>query len=361
MKAKLQAMYSKLHALGEKFHSPSLIQMATRLKQLSDGQQLPTTEADAYYDREQQSFFDQGKFGPVLKLLNDLITQLEEEQAAETSQHEWCDTEKEQGVSTKTERETRIHELKATIDSLTTNLKQLKTEILFLESEIERVKEETRIAKEIREQEHKVYVQAKADHEEVIKAIQTALEALSGQYALIQVGVHHKSKQPGELGATPFAEYASGSSGAGSAMEMLEDLQAKYTQALEKIITDEETAQKLHEELLKRNALFIEETTYTKNEKLKERRGGLGDIGEAKESMKVNLIELHEVSKYLQDLRPSCDDIRSTYEERKKRREAEIAALKEALAVISDCRGETEVAGTQDRREEEAPEQRRTS
>merc|ERR1719271_47033 len=181
MHAKLQAMFPKLHALGEELKSPSLIQMAVVLKQ------LPTTEADAYYDREQQSFFDQGKFGPVLKLLNDLITQLEEEQAAETSQHEWCEGEKEQGVATKTERETRLHELKASIDSLTTQIKELKTEILFLESEIARVKEETRIAKEIRKQEHEVYVQAKADHEEVIKAIQTALEALSGQYAFIQV------------------------------------------------------------------------------------------------------------------------------------------------------------------------------
>merc|ERR1719428_380743 len=246
MKAKLQALYPKLHALGEQLHSASLIQMAVVLKQ------LPTTEADAYYDREPQSFFDQGKFGPVLKLLNDLIVQLEEEQAAETSQHEWCENEKEGGVNTKTERETRIHELKATIDSLTTKLKELKTEILFLESEIARVEEETRIAKQIREDEHAVYVQAKADHEEVIKAIQTALEALSGQYALIQTGSRHRMKQPGDLGATPFSEFASGSAGAGSAMEMLEDLEAKYTQALEKIITDEETAQKLHEELLKR-------------------------------------------------------------------------------------------------------------
>jgi len=334
MQAKMLSAFAKLRSIGEQYHAPSLIQMAVVLKSLT--KQLPTTEADQYYDREQQTFFDQGKFGPVLKLLTDLITQLEEEQAAETSQHEWCENEKEGSVNAKTERETKIHELKASIDSLTTTLAQLKTEILFLESEIERVKEETRIAKQIREDEHKVYIQAKADHEEVIKAIQTALEALSGQYALIQTGVHHKSKQPGELGATPFAEFASGSAGAGSAMEMLEDLEAKYTQALEKIITDEETAQKLHEELLKRNALFIEECTYTKDEKLKERRGGLGDIGEAKESMKVNLIELHEVSKYLQDLRPSCDDIRSTYEERKKRREAEIAALKEALEVISD-------------------------
>jgi hypothetical protein len=330
MKAKLEAMYPKLHKLGEELKSPSLIQMAVVLKQ------LPTTEADAYYDRDQQSFFDQGKFGPVLKLLNDLIVQLEEEQAAETSQHEWCEGEKEQGVNTKTERETRLHELKATIDSLTTSIKELKTEILFLESEIARVEEETRVAKEIREQEHKVYVQAKADHEEVIKAIQTALEALSGQYALIQTGTRHRTRQPGDLGATPFAEYKSGGAGAGSAMEMLEDLEARYTQALETIISDEEEAQRLHEELLKRNAKFIEECTATKNQKLKERRKALGDIAVDKEAMKVALIELHEVSKYLQDLRPSCDDIRSTYEERKKRREAEIAALKEALEVISD-------------------------
>merc|ERR1719389_568470 len=330
MKAKLQAMFPKLHKLGEELNSPSLIQMAVVLKQ------LPTTEADQYYDREQQSFFDQGKFGPVLKLLNDLIVQLEEEQAAETSQHEWCENEKEGSVNAKTERETKIHELKATIDTLTTTLAELKTEILFLESEIERVKEETRIAKQIREQEHKVYVQAKADHEEVIKAIQTALEALSGQYALIQTGSRHKTRQPGDLGATPFAEYKSGGAGAGSAMEMLEDLEARYTQALEKLISDEEEAQRLHEELLKRNAKFIEETTATKNQKLKERRKALGDVAVDKEALKVALIELHEVSKYLNDLRPSCDDIRSTYEERKKRREAEIAALKEALEVISD-------------------------
>jgi len=245
MKAKLQAMYPKLHKLGEELKSPSLIQMAVVLKQ------LPAMESDAYYDREQQSFFDQSKFGPVLKLLNDLIVQLEEEQAAETSQHEWCESEKEQGVNTKTERETRLHELKASIDSLTTQIKELKTEILFLESEIARVEEETRIAKQIREQEHKVYLQAKADHEEVIKAIQTALEALSGQYALIQLGTRHKTRQPGDLGATPFSEYKAGGAGAGSAMEMLEDLEARYTQALEKIIADEEEAQRLHEELLR--------------------------------------------------------------------------------------------------------------
>merc|ERR1719377_386917 len=117
MKAKLAQLYPKIESLANDLKSPSLIQMATVLKAMN---------RDDYFGTEQQSFYDQGKFGPVLKLLNDLITQLEEEQAAETSQHEWCEGEKEQGVATKTERETKIHELKATIDELTTTLKQLK-------------------------------------------------------------------------------------------------------------------------------------------------------------------------------------------------------------------------------------------
>ena len=45
---------------------------------------------------------------------------------------------------------------------------------------------------------------------------------------------------------------------------------------------------------------------------------------------------LAEVNQYIADLRPSCDDIRVSFEERKKRREAEIAALKETLSVLED-------------------------
>lgn len=275
---------------------------------------------------EQASFYDASGFGPVLKLLNDLIVKLEQEAAAETSQHEWCETEKENGVASQKEREKITGDLQGVIESLTTSIAQLKTEILFLESEIARVEEETRIAKEIRAQEKKVFEKAKADHEEVIKAIEFALEALSGQYGFIQL----RSQQ------SPFSEYQSGAGGAGSAMEMLQDLNEKYSAALQTLIADENKAQKEHDALVAKNEQFIAETTNDRNNKLAERRKQINDIHNSKTEMKDNLIELHQVSKYLQDLRPSCDDIRSTFEERKKRREAEIAALKEALEVISD-------------------------
>eukprot|EP00746_Dinoflagellata_sp_MGD_P074930 gnl/MRDRNA2_/MRDRNA2_30201_c0_seq1.p1 gnl/MRDRNA2_/MRDRNA2_30201_c0~~gnl/MRDRNA2_/MRDRNA2_30201_c0_seq1.p1 ORF type:complete len:734 (+),score=225.85 gnl/MRDRNA2_/MRDRNA2_30201_c0_seq1:133-2334(+) len=316
--------------------SPSLIQIADSIKHHNKGKHShrhkhghgQAEKQPGFMAAEQASFYDASGFGPVLKLLNDLIVRLEQEAAAETSQHEWCETEKENGVLSQKEREKITGDLQGTIESLTTSIAQLKTEILFLESEIARVEEETRIAKEIRAQEKKVYEKAKADHEEVIKAIEFALEALSGQYGFIQL--RSRTNQ------SPFSEYQSGAGGAGSAMEMLQDLNEKYTAALQTLTADEQKAQKEHDALVAKNEQFIAETTNDRNNKLAERRKLINDIHDAKTEMKDNLIELHQVSKYLQDLRPSCDDIRSTYEERKKRREAEIAALKEALEVISD-------------------------
>merc|ERR1719456_889256 len=110
--------------------------MATKLKQ-------------DYMGEDQASFFDQSKFGPVLKLLNDLITRLEEEQSAETSQHEWCETEKSESVAAQTDREKTIKGLRSTIEQETTSIAQLKSEIQTAEAEIKRTEKETKEAKKI--------------------------------------------------------------------------------------------------------------------------------------------------------------------------------------------------------------------
>jgi len=309
---RLNGALSNLVRLGQEMTQPVLAQLAEQMRQ-------------DFMTEQREGTFDQGKFGPVLKLLNDLITRLEEEAAAETSQHQWCETEKETSEAAKEEREKIVHQLMATIEALTTNIANLKSEVEFLESEIARVTEETRVAKEIRVKEHELYVASKADHEEVISAIEQALSALGGSFGLLQVGE----------GGSPFSATTTGA-GAASAQEMLQDLLSRYSEALRTIITDEAAAVKAHEELLIRNAQFISDCTNSKNAKTAERRGLINQLHNDKAEIKTNMIELHETGQYLMDLRPSCDDIRSTFEERTKRREAEIAALKEALQVISD-------------------------
>merc|ERR1740130_689181 len=98
----------------------------------------------------------------------------------------------------------------------------------------------------------------------------------------------------------------------------------------------EEMAQAAHDQLLTHNEQFRKDTTQTKQAKETEKRQASERLGNARLELAANRKELGEITQYIADLVPSCDDIRSTYEERKKRREAEIAALKETLAVLDD-------------------------
>jgi len=303
---------AKLRALSKSLHSPSLMQVAGELAQRS------------------RASFDPTAMDPVKTLLSDLITRLETEASAESSHEEWCATEKSSSVSGQEAREATIKQLQADIDRFTVSVQQLKTEVTFLMDEIARVTRENQEATTNRNDAHTAFVQADKDHTEVIAAIGEAMKALEGQYGLLQVKARAGHKE------SPFASYDSGSGSAGSASEMLEDLLSKYNAALTQLKGDEANAVTAFENLMASNKQFLTDSEATKNAKIAERRGKVQQLANQKNELKTNFVELKELSQYLQDLRPSCDDIRSTFEERKKRREAEIAALKECLSVLSD-------------------------
>jgi len=268
----------------------------------------------------------------VKNLLHQLITRLEDELAAETSHHDWCQTEKATSAAAKAEREQNIDSLTAEIDSLTTAIQQLTSDITFLNGELIRIQSETDTAIRLRKDEKETFLKAKSDHEEVIAALNKAMSALSAQYGFLQI----KDKTSLKHKQSPFSEYSSGDASGASAMQMLQDLNNKYSTTLTELIADENAAVKAHEELLRTNEQFRKDTTQTKQAKETEKRQKTERLGNARIELAANRQELAEVVQYIADLRPSCDDIRVTFEERKKRREAEIAALKETLSVLED-------------------------
>lgn len=334
----------RLVVLGEKFRSGALIQAATGLR-----------AAGMASAAAQRAMYNPEAMEPVKGLLTDLITRLESEAAEEAGHNEWCETEKNSGTTGMAQREQLIQGYQSNIEAGTTAVAQLKGEITFMESEIARVEGESREAETIRTNEHNAFVQAKADHDEVITKLSEAISALSGvQFSLVQqkktpVPRRHrlmaalmdttvKAKVENKVvkRASPFGDYGSQGGSSSSALDMLNDLEERYTAARTQLVNDEASAKSTYDALMAKNAQFVTDTTNTKNAKLGERRGKLQKLQQQKDDMKTNMVELKEISQYLQDLRPSCDDIRSTFEERKRRREAEISALKECLAVLSD-------------------------
>jgi len=309
----------KLFAVGAQTQNAALVQLGTAIRT-----QLHTSS------KQPAAYFDAKAMDPVKNLLHEMIVKLEDELAAEVSHHEWCETEKATSAAAKQEREDNIASLEAEIEALTTAIQQLTSEIAFLHSELVRIQQETDEAIRLRKEEHDTFVKAKEDHDNVITALDKAMAALSGQYGFIQLRARTHAKQ------SPFAEYGSGGGAGASAMEMLQDLLNRYTEARTELVQSEETSQKAHEDLLAKNEQFRKDTTQTKQAKETEKRQKNERLGNARVELAANRQELAEVVQYIADLRPSCDDIRTTFEERKKRREAEIAALKETVAVLED-------------------------
>merc|ERR1719201_2341894 len=177
------------------------------------------------------------------------------------------------------------------------------------------------------------YDTAKADHDEVITALTTAISKLSAISFLQahtgkRVALHAKAKQ------SPFSEI--GDTGAGGATDMLTDLLNKYTTARTQLIQEEDDAVLAHKQYTTTAKQFETETTQTKqslssSKLLKEQR-----LSDAETELTTAGVELQQVTTYIADLAPSCDDIRVSFEERKQRREAEIQALKEALQVLDE-------------------------
>merc|ERR1719421_2801113 len=99
---------------------------------------------------------------PIKNLLHEMIVKLEDELAAETSHHEWCQNEKATSAAAKAEREQNIASLEAEIEALTTAIAQLTQEIAFLHSELIRIQQETDAAIQLRKEEHETFVKAKA-------------------------------------------------------------------------------------------------------------------------------------------------------------------------------------------------------
>merc|ERR1719379_170646 len=101
------------------------------------------------------------------------------------------------------------------------------------------------------------------------------------------------------------------------------------------MITAEETALAEYEQLTKENE--IAKVTKEQDVKYKTKESKSLDTGvtELSSDRQGAQAELDAVLEYLESLKKQCIAKPETYEERKKRREAEIAGLKEALEILS--------------------------
>merc|ERR1719420_2681488 len=237
-----------------------------------------------------------------------MIEKLVEEAQKEASHKAFCDKEMSETKAKRDDKQTELDDLNTKIDKATSKIAKLKEEIATL-AELQAQ------ATAMRQEEAEAWALAKKDFEDGVEGVGMALKGLRDYYAekeaLVQT-MHNKA-----TGA------ASGIIG------MLEVIESDFT----KMVAD------AYEKLTNDNKIATtEKSTAVKyaTKDQKETEEALIGLKEDKEGVTK---ELDAVLEYWDKLQPMRVAKPESYEERKKRREAEIAGLKEALRILEEESG----------------------
>jgi len=281
--------------LARKENSASLAQLAQRIGRANAG-------ADP--------------FAKIKGLISDMITKLEDEADADATEKAYCDKETHETTVKKNEKTAEIKKLTTRIDKMSARSATLKEEVAALQKALANLAKSWSDMDKLREEEKAAFVANKADMDQGIKGVKIALKVLNEYYA--------KDDQAHEA-----------ASGAGSSIiSLLEVVESDFSKELAEIVSTEEAAVAEYEQQTKDNE--IEKTSKTKDVEYKTKEFNYldkesADLSTDREGVQA---ELDAVLEYLAKINERCIAKAETYAERKRRREAEIAGLKDALNTL---------------------------
>jgi len=268
-----------------------------------------------------------GPFNKIIKMIEDLLTKLEEEKAAEATHHAWC---QEELKSTKAD----IEKGQQAYDNKKTELEDLESQKSATEEDQSELNDQiATLSKELAEATSARNAE-KAENEEVIADSKASQEALS--QALDKLNEFYKTASfVQESTQQPTIEAYGGQGGSATGViGLLETVQAKFAEMEAEHQAQEQLAAKEYATLKQMN----ESQIAAKKESVQENKIKLvklqANIKRAQKALKKLGESLGQVQKYWDELQPMCTVKHVSYEERVQMRQEEIAALKEAYEVL---------------------------
>merc|ERR1740129_1281712 len=254
-------------------------------------------------------------FAKVKGLISDMIASLEEAADADATEKAYCDKELAETRAKKEDKTAEIEKLTTKIDQMSTRSAKLKEEVAALQKALADLMSAQAEMDKLREVEGEAYKKNRAELEQGLDGVKLALKVLSDYY---------------DSDASHNAAEGAGSSIIG----LLEVAESDLEKELAEVIATEEMAAATYEKETKENE--IDKVTKEQDVKYKTKEADELDaaVAEAAADKTGVQAELDPVLKYLKTLEDRCIAKAETYEEKKAKREAEIAGLKEALQIL---------------------------
>jgi len=251
-------------------------------------------------------------FAKVKGLIEEMIVRLEKEAAEEAAHKAYCDKEFKETYAKEEDKKAEIDKLTTAINKAKARSALLKGEVATLQKELADLAAGQQKMDTIRAEEKALFDKNSAEMKEGLQGVKLALKILREFYG------------KGE-----------GAQGAGSnIIGLIEVIESDFEKLLSEMTADEESAAAQYDKTSKEN----EVTRVTKEQdvkyKTKEFTGLDKTITELSSDLAGVEEELSAVLEYLEKIKEACIAKPETYEERKARREQEIAGLKAALEIL---------------------------
>jgi hypothetical protein len=274
-------------------------------------------------------------FAKVKGLITDMIAKLEAEATGEATEKAYCDDEMSKTEEKKSDLEGVIAKLTSKIDLASAKSAGAKADVKELQAELAALAKQQADMDRIRIEEKALYDTAKAELEQGIAGVQKALGVLRDYYggaAFVQkTGFDAFMQQPAKPETFKKAEGAGG-----SIIDILEVVESDFTKNLASEETQEADAVATYEKTTQENKITNTMKSQDVKYKTKEFKGLDKAISDMTGDKDTTSTELSAVLEYYGKLKERCIAKPETYEERKARRTAEIAGLKEALSILEN-------------------------
>jgi len=255
-------------------------------------------------------------FAKVKAMIKDMVESLEKDGTAEATHKAYCDKELGETLGKKASKEAEIDKLSTKIDSMTASSAQLKEEVAALQRALAELASSQAELTRLRQKEKEEFDRNKPEMESGLKGVKMALKVLREYYA--KEGKAHSA-----------AEGASG-----GIIGLLEVVESDFAQTLAEMSATEATSKVDYERERRQNEIeqaTKEQSVKYKTKEYKQLDASMVEVTSDREGVQAELAAILDYNKHLLQI---CTAKAETYSERKARREAEIAGLKEALSIL---------------------------
>jgi len=269
-------------------------------------------------------------FAKVRELINNMIAKLEKQAADESSFKETCDKNLKQMRAKKQKKEQAQEKYQTRLTGAQAKSTQNKNLIAKLKGELKALAQAVKEAIAARNKEHADNTKVVDDNKASAAAVAEAINILREFY-----GSSDKEAflQKGE--AAPGVEFAAAKGdGTHGIIAILETAQADFTKLYEETEAAESQAAADHAKFIQAGEVSKAKKSALIQGKEAENKSLAVQISEINTDLDTTSRELDDVSKALAAEEDRCANKAMSYEERKQRREAELAGLKDALEVL---------------------------